>query len=51
MSANKALCQELSALNIEVNSLRGTKKKLAEVQENMYAVHRNGTKKLKRRDC
>ena len=51
MSVNKALCRELSALNIEVDSLRGTKKKLAEVRENMYAVHRNGTKKLKRRDC
>ena len=49
-SVNCELSQELSALNIEANSLRDIEKRLFETRQKFYAVHRNDMKKLKRRD-
>ena len=47
---NTKLCEELSALSLETYSLRDSDKKLSETRPKMYAINRNGNKKLRRRD-
>ena len=49
-SVNTKLCEELSALSLETDSLRDSDKKLSETRQKMYAINRNGNKKLRRRD-
>lgn len=46
-SVNEKLCEKLSALKCERDVLKESTK---ESRQKMYALHRNGTKKLKRRD-